>query len=133
VDAAFVRDEVLAAARAAIAAFFSFDRMPLARAVHRSDIYAVLQSVTGVVSIDLDHFHFRGANDWTASELAARGATGAPVQSHLRIFEARPAAQAALDPAVRGCFPAALPEVLPAEQAYADAADLVLTATGGIA
>jgi hypothetical protein len=82
--------------------------------------------------VDLDHFQFRGANGWTAAELAARGATAAPVQAHLRIFEARPAAQAASDPAVRGCFPAALPEVLPAEQAYAAAADLVLTASGGI-
>ncbi len=133
VDAAFVREEVLAAARGALVAFFAFDRMPIARAVHRSDLYAVLQAVTGVVSVDLDHFHFRGAAGWTAGELAARGATVVPVQKHLRIFEARPAAQAALDPAVRGCFPSQLPEVLPAEQAYAGDADLVLTATGGIA
>jgi predicted phage baseplate assembly protein len=132
VDAAFVRDDVLAAARAALSAFFSFDRMAIARAVHRSDIYAVLQSVTGVLSVDLDHFHFRGAKGWTAGELAARGATSVAVQKHLRIFEARPMAQATLDPAVRECFPSVLPEVLPAEQAHADEADLVITATGGI-
>lgn len=134
VDANHLRDEVLASARDALSEFLSFDRMPLGRPVYRSDIYAVLQGVEGVVSVDLDHFHFKGALGWTAAELAARGATAAPVQVHLRIFEARPAAQATIDPAISVCIASGpMPQVLPAEQAYAETADLVLTATGGLA
>jgi hypothetical protein len=133
VDPRFVRDEVLEAARTALTAFFSFDGMALARAVHRSDVYAVLQGVRGVAAVDLDHFHFEGAPSWTPQELASRGATAHPVQRHLRIFDARPSAQAVLDPAVRACFPGPRPDVLPAEQAWAEATDLLLGATGGIA
>jgi hypothetical protein len=133
VEKSFLREDVLAAAREALAAFVSFERMPIARALHQSDLYAALQAVRGVAFVDLDHFHLRGVAAWSDAELASRGATADPVQRHLRMFEARPLRQAMLDPAVRGCFPGPLPEVLPAEQAYAEAGDLVLSATGGIA
>jgi hypothetical protein len=134
---AYVREEVLVAAKQALVAFFAFDNLALARSLHRSDIYAVLQAVPGVTALDLDLFHFKGYGNWGAQELGVRGASAAPLQPHLRIFGARPATTTtlSLDPVVASCLAgAAAPAVLPAEQGWlADAdADLELTGIGGI-
>jgi hypothetical protein len=91
----------------------------------------VLQAVPGVDGVDLDALHFRGAQSWGPPQLAARGATVAPGQPHLRIFAARPAAQAAQDP-IAAPLVAAGAEVVPAELATLAEADLDLTASGGI-
>jgi len=137
VDGTFVRDDVLAAARQALVDFFDFDNLALAHPIHRSDIYAVLQKVTGVIALDLDVFHFKRYASWSAQELAVRGATANPLQPHLRIFAARAASDAIVlyDRVVKASLAGAVaPQVLPAEQAWLEdpAADLTLSATGGI-
>jgi hypothetical protein len=91
---------VTTAARAAVLAALSFDRMSLAQSVHLSDLYAVLQSVPGVLSADIDVLMFKQPAGMTAAQfdasLTERGAarlpdgTPQPVQGHLRIFPARP-------------------------------------------
>ena len=137
VDATYVREDVLAAARQALVDFFDFDTLALAHPIHRSDMYAVLQEVPGVTALDLDVFHFKGYASWTAQELAVRGATADPLQPHLRIFGARrrvtrfSSHDRVLKASLAG---AAAPPVLPAEQAWLEdpAADLTLSATGGI-
>jgi predicted phage baseplate assembly protein len=130
----FVREDVSKAARRALVAFFSFDRVEFAKPVHLSDIYRVLQEVTGVISVDIDTLHFKGYTGWEDEQLTARGATSEPTQGHLRIFAARPGPASSTDPVVSACFGTMLPEVFPAEQAYiqTEASDLTLTATGGL-
>lgn len=137
VDSRYVRDDVLQAARQALLAALSFEAVAFAQPVHLSDIYRVLQDIAGVVFVDINTLHFKGYVDWTAEQLAARGATSAPVQNHLRIFAARPrpGPQSPTDPVVSACFGSnPLPEVLPAEQAYIQVAatDITPSATGGL-
>lgn len=134
----FVRDDVRAAARQAVLDRFAFDRIPFARAVHRSDVYAALQAVRGVMAVDLNVFHYKGYTGWTEMQLAARGATAEPLQTHLRMFAARTLTEQLLatDPLLQHCTAgSALPDVLPAEQACIEdsASDVDLGATGGIA
>jgi hypothetical protein len=118
VDGRFVRAAVLDAARRALLAAFDFDAVGFAQPVHLSDVYRVLQDVTGVDSVDIDVLHFKGYESWTAEELTLRGATARPDQPHLRLFAARAEASG----------------VIPAEQAYIQnaAEDVQLTATGGL-
>jgi hypothetical protein len=126
-------EDVRQAAAAALLDFLSFDRMPLATPVHKSQVVAVLQATDGVLGVDLDLFHYRGFAGWSPAALAARGATADPVQPHLRIFAARSPGEAAADPLAAAILAAVPPpEVVPAEQAVADADDIVLTAEGGI-
>lgn len=137
VDDRYVRDDVKATARQALLEFFAFERMGFAHPIHLSDIYRVLQDVTGVGAVDIDTLHFMGYAGWSLEELATRGATAEPAQGHLRIFAARsrPGAASVVDPVAEACFGAgALPEVLPAEQAFIESepADITLTATGGL-
>jgi predicted phage baseplate assembly protein len=123
---------VVAAAQAAALDALSFDRMGLAQSVNLSDLYAVIQGVDGVLSVDIDVLAFKQPAGMTAAQfdayLAERAVTRladgapAPVQGHLRIFPARPVPPGTL--------------VRPAELATADAAgqDVVLSqATGGSA
>ncbi|HVT16406.1 MAG TPA: putative baseplate assembly protein [Thermoanaerobaculia bacterium] len=137
VDDDFVRAGVLKAARAALLAAFDFDAVDFAAPVHLSDVYQVLQDVPGVSHLDVEELQFKGYADWTDEQRAARGATAAPVQPHLRIFAARPLAgsSAAHDPFVVQRFGDSPPRVLPAEQAYFEdpAHDAVLSAEGGLA
>jgi len=128
---AFVRDDVLAAARAALLAHFSFASTELGRPLHASQVITVLQATTGVDGVDLDALHFRDAPGWSPAELAARGATGAPDQKHLRIFTARPADQAKADPVAKALVDSGV-EVVPAELATLADVDLDLSAGGGI-
>jgi len=81
--------------------------------------------------VDLDVLHFKGWTAWSPAALATRGATGAPDQPHLRLFGARPAAQAGADPIVAALL-AAGAEVIPAELATLADGDLTLSATGGL-
>ena len=83
----YVASKVGAAAREALLQALSFTSMKFGQPVSISDVYAVLQQVEGVISVDVDLFHFK---DQSAAFLAARGATTAPVQRTLRIFSARP-------------------------------------------
>jgi hypothetical protein len=127
----YTADDVLAAATAAIADFFAFENMGFARAVHLSDMFAVLQGAEGVVGVDIDCFQLRGYDGLSAAQLALRSATADPVQPHIRIHLARPLPDnpALIDPFAMACFDGAIPpQVLPAEQAYlADPADVSLT------
>jgi hypothetical protein len=123
-------DAVLAAARAALLGHFDFARMPLGRAVHASDVYAVLQGATGVVAVDLDVFHLKAWTALTPVERAVRAVTADPVQPHVRIFPARPtpADPSQIDRYARAGFTGP-PPVLAAEQAFIEdaAADVALT------
>jgi len=130
-DPAYEADTVEANARAALLAFFDFEAQPLARAVHLSQLAAALQHASGVAAVDVDRFRIKGIEAWTPAQVARRGATGALVQQHVRIFDARPRVPASqLDPlALAGLAldPDAL--ALPAEQAFVAVpqADIVLT------
>ena len=120
-DPAFVPDKVLENARAALAALFAFETMPLGAAVHASQVYAAAQSAAGVRAVGLDIFHLKGFATLTATERAIRAVTTDPVQQHIRIFPARPKPDdpTKIDKFVKAAFGAApLPPVLPAEQAH---------------
>jgi hypothetical protein len=128
---AFDADTMLADARAKLLAVFAFDKMPLGEAVFASDIYATLQSATGVIAADLDVFQLKHYPDLTAVERALRAVTAAPLQPHIRIFAARPTPPLAqIDRFSRAGFTGAPPPVLAAEQAYIEnpTVDVVLTA-----
>lgn len=127
----FVRDSVLAAARTRLLDHLSFAKGELGRSLHASRVITVLQSVDGVDAVDLDALHFKGWTSWTAPALAARGATASPLQPHLRLYAARPAAQAAADPLAASLL-AAGAWVVPAELATLADGDLDLSASGGI-
>ncbi len=122
VDPARAQADVLAAATGAVLDALSFDELDLGEALHLSFIYAVLQSVSGVVAADVTGFGFKSD---AIPFLLSRGVTFlpngsvAPVQDFLRIFAARP------DPARRG-------QVAPAELAFVGtpAQDVVITAQG---
>ncbi len=101
VDPARDLADVEAAARQTLLDALSFDHLGFGQPIHESLIYTVLQSVSGVVWVDLTLLQFK---DQSAGNLALRLATSAPVQPHLRIFSAR-------------INPSAPPAVLPAEQA----------------
>jgi hypothetical protein len=73
-------DEVQAAARRALEDAFAFDRLEFGQPVHLSDVYRVLQEVTGVVTVIIGRLRFKEAAD-----RASRQATSAAVQAHLRI------------------------------------------------
>jgi hypothetical protein len=128
---AYEAEAVLDDARAKMLALFAFDAMPLGAAVFASEIYARLQSATGVLAADVDVFQLKHYQDLTATERAIRAVDAGPLQPHIRIFPARPAPPLALiDRFARAGFAgAAPPAVLAAEQAYIaePAADLVLT------
>jgi predicted phage baseplate assembly protein len=87
VKPAYVASKVGAAARTALLAALAFDALRFGRPLALSDIYAVLQAVPGVGSVDIDLFHFKNL---AAAFLAERGASADPVQRSLRIFAARP-------------------------------------------
>ena len=87
VEPSFVASNVADASTTALLKALSFDALQFGQPLALSDIYAVLQEVGGVASVDIDIFHFKNQS---AGFLAARGATADPVQRRLRIFPARP-------------------------------------------
>lgn len=137
----FERAKVEAEVRARLLAAFAFEVRELARPVHASDVHALIHQIQGVDRVDLDRLHFRGVFNflgqvaWSADNLAARGATPARVQNHLRFFGARAITGSAQDDLlVAACFPAGLPQVLPAEQPWLEvpSRDLRLSFLGGL-
>jgi predicted phage baseplate assembly protein len=120
---------VVAAAHAAAVEALSFDRLHLAQSVNLSDLYAVIQGVAGVLSVDIDVLMFKQPAGMTAAQfdasLTERGVarlpdgTAQPVQGHLRIFPARPS-------------PPPGTEVRPAELAVVESPgqDVTITAAG---
>jgi hypothetical protein len=126
----FEADAMLADARSKLLALFAFDAMPLGAAVFSSEIYATLQSATGVVAVDIDVFQLKGYQDLTATERKVRAIDTGALQPHIRIFPARPTPPIGLiDRFAKAGFDGAPPPVLAAEQAFieAPASDLVLT------
>lgn len=117
-----VTPEVLSTAQTTLLQFLSFESLQFGQSIHLSHLYQVLQSVEGVVSVDIDRLQFK---QQTPDYLTARGATADPVQGHLRIYPAR-----TLPP------PHALPYaiVLPAEQACIEVPtqDITLLTSGGL-
>jgi predicted phage baseplate assembly protein len=114
-----VAAKVAAAARDALLGALSFETLRFGQPVALSQIYAVLQQVAGVDSVDIDLFSFK---DQTPAFLTSRGATADPLQRSLRIFAARPNP----DPPP--------PSVLPAEIAEVEepATDVQLSTSGGL-
>jgi len=114
----YISSKVGTAARDALLAALSFESLRFGQPISVSDIYAVLQQVEGVSSVDVDQFQFK---DQSAAFLAARGATTDPVQRTLRIFSARP-----------NSVPS--PPALPAELAIVEVAadDIQIVTSGGL-
>jgi hypothetical protein len=120
-DPAYAADAVTDAARQMIVGTFAFEAMELGRAVHLSEIHAVLQSVDGVIAVDVDLLHLRDHDDLSPAERAVRSVDADPVQTHIRIYSARPtpADPSEIDRYQRESYePGPVPIVLPAEQAY---------------
>jgi hypothetical protein len=129
----FVREEVLAAVQTALRERLSFTRMGLGEPLHRSDIDLAVMAVPGVAGLDLDTLGFRFMAGFGAAGRKARDLAAGPLQPHLRFFPARPSAGTGADPILAELFGTLRPRIVPAEQAYAEARDIVLAATGGIA
>jgi predicted phage baseplate assembly protein len=115
VDPDRVRADVEAAATAALLELLSFERQEFGRPLRLGEVFAALQDVPGVLSVDVDLLTFKDA---VRRECAG---DSSPVQPFLRIDHARP------DPAHRG-------RVLPAELAWVEAPgqDVTVVATGGL-
>jgi hypothetical protein len=132
IDASCVAAKVADAARGAVLNALSFKSLEFAQSVHLSDVYAILQNVSGVAAVDVDLFFFKQKVDVTDSEfnyfLDDRGirrlldGTPNPLQNHLWIFSARPN--------IRSNDPA----VLPAEQASIESPsqDVTIITKGGL-
>jgi Baseplate J-like protein len=114
-----VNADVVSAARAALLASLAFDAMGFAQPVHLSDLYAVLQGVEGVVSVDIDDLNFKSADP---AFRTAHGATTAQPQPYLRVLPAKPQGGPGSP-------------VLPAELAVVEipSQDVVLRGSGGLA
>ena len=84
----YVLEDVLAAARAAIIAFFDFDHLSLGQTVHLNDVITALQNVPGVVALDVNRFLFKPPVGLTNSKrrdfFKERRRFGAPPQAVLQ-------------------------------------------------
>jgi uncharacterized phage protein gp47/JayE len=118
VEPAYVASKIAQAARGALLSAFSFESLRFGQPLALSEVYAVLQQVEGIDSVDIDLFQFKNQS---AAFLATRGATADPVQRSLRIFSARP-----------NSIPS--PPVLPAELAVVEtlAEDVQIITSGGL-
>jgi hypothetical protein len=76
----YIADDVLAAVKAAVTDYFSFDQQQFGRPVHLSGVYAVIQRVAGVAGADMTTLQYKNFPD-----AASHGATADAVQVHLRI------------------------------------------------
>jgi hypothetical protein len=136
-DPAFDSDAVMQNAHAALNGLLSFETMPLGAAVHASHVYAALQMAKGVTAVGLDVFNLKGFGTLTAKETAVRAVTLEPVQSHIRIFPARPTPDdvSLIDRYARAAFDGSVPPpVLPAEQAFIEdpRTDVALVLVGAL-
>lgn len=131
VDDAYIASDVAAAARAVLETAMSFEAQAFGLPVHLSDIYAVLQSVSGVVAVDVDRLMFKQPAGMTEADFQhfldqraiVRWVDGSvqSLQPHLRVYPARPDRSG-------------LPWVRPAEQAQikVSAEDVILLTRGGL-
>ncbi len=100
IDATYVATKVADATQSALLEALSFESLEFAQSIHLSDVYAILQNVPGVVSVDIDMFMFKQKANVTDVEfndfLNVRGikklSDGMPklVQNHLWALPARP-------------------------------------------
>lgn len=118
VEPSHVASKVADAAKAALLSAFSFESLRFGQPLALSEVYAVLQQVEGIDSVDIDLFQFKNQS---AAFLAARGATSDPVQRSLRIFSARPNSIP---------WPPALPAELAAVETPAE--DIQIITSGGL-
>jgi hypothetical protein len=128
----YVAAKVADAARSALLRALSFEILEFAQSIHLSDVYAILQNVSGVIAVDIDLFMFKQKADVSNVEfddfLNARGirrlsdGTPKPVQNHLWIFPAQPTKVSNI------------PTVLPAEQAFIESPsqDVTIITKGGL-
>ena len=122
VDARHVRTDVLAAVRAAVLAALDFDTVSLGTPLHLSDLYRVIHDVPGVLAADIDELQPKRKTDRDRPNAdRLEDGSPAPLQTHVRVFPARP------DPDHAGA-------VLPAELAAIEdpARDVVLAGRGGL-
>jgi hypothetical protein len=99
VSPVYVASDVQAAVLAALLDALSFDNLNLGQSIHLSFLYAVMQSVAGVVAVDITILGFRRPdgmsladfNTYLDSRAVERLSDGsvAPVQDFLRIFSPR--------------------------------------------
>ncbi len=80
VSADHVADDVLAAVQAAVSNSFSFDNRQFGEPIHLSNVYSTIQGVVGVVGADITALQYKYLAD-----RISHGASGDPVQVHLRI------------------------------------------------
>ena len=80
VSADHVADDVLAAVQSAVNSYFAFDNQQFGKPVHLSNVYAVIQGVSGVTGADITLLQYKHAAD-----AVAHGASSDSVQIHLRI------------------------------------------------
>jgi uncharacterized phage protein gp47/JayE len=78
-----VSDDVVAAVQAAVTQYLSFVNRQFGQPVHLSNVYSVIQGVDGVTGADITALQFKYPAD-----SASHGASGDPVQVHLRIDNA---------------------------------------------
>lgn len=118
VDDRYVTADVLAAARAALLFDLAFDRRRFAQPVYLSEIFAVLQSMAGVLAVDVNTLDLKSTDPTFRAAHGIDPALG-ELQPHLLMFPARPVGTGT---------------VLPAELAWVEvpAQDVILRATGGL-
>ena len=80
VSADHVADDVLAAVQSAVNSYFAFDNQQFGKPVHLSNVYAVIQGVSGVTGADITLLQYKHAAD-----AVAHSASSDSVQVHLRI------------------------------------------------
>lgn len=118
VSQSHIAEDVEAAARASLVGELSFESLKLGQPIHLSDLYKILQEISGVTWVKIDLLQFK---DQSPAYLASRGADEQPVQEHLRIYCAR--------------ITKGVPDfVTPAEQAWIEVPtqDLTLMTSGGL-
>lgn len=118
VQPSHVASKIAEAAKGALLSALSFESLRFGQPLALSEIYAVLQQVEGIDSVDIDLFQFKNQS---AAFLAARGATSDPVQRSLRIFSARPNSIP---------WPPALPAEIAAVETPAE--DIQIITSGGL-
>jgi hypothetical protein len=110
-----INSVVEASARAAIDQLFSFEARRFGQAAHLSDVYAALQKVAGIFSVDVNAFTY---NDPAVAADHVNSAE--PLLAHLPIAVARP-------------NPNSPPKILPSELALIeDPAHVQISVTGGL-